>query len=403
MKKNLLKSVVMVCIVAMLFGVAPSVYASNIDSKEIVEAQFNRNFPDVSFADIYALATVELSYNVVEKDNIKIDYNFIPLVTIDGKRYAFFIPLVKGKDLVGYMVMGAVDGNYLMLELSFSEPAFTNYIIGESQKNTIIYKFPSWFIAKNGNEYSLISNNLEKHDISQNISAFSTSVVDMLVKSNEFNVQPTSSLYESVGLTNWQNFVPVYYGSTTYYGGWQDWLGPHYYNFVSQYWADRACGPTAAANAAYHMSVYKSGMGNLYYMPSLRRDHFTWHMYGVYQYVTPTDVGILYIDEMATKFKAYAASRGVNINGVFSSLPWNIVNVANYIKSGLSINSPVLLVTWNTAIAGLAWHWVTITRYYRSDAGNRYITTSNRDCMKTYNLDVWVNEIGLYRGVIYFN
>lgn len=301
------------------------------------------------------------------------------------------------------MVMGASNGSYLMLELSFSEPEFTNYIIRESQQNTIIYKFPSWFIAQNGNEYSLISHNLEKHDISQNISAFSTSVVDLLIKSNEFNVQPTSSLYESVGLTNWQNFVPVYYGSTTYYGGYQDWLGPRYYNFISQFWADRACGPTAAANAAYHMSVYKSGMRRLYLVPTLERYQFTWHMYQVYQYVTPPIIGILSIDEMANKFKAFAASRGVNLNGVFWNLPWNIVNVSNYIKSGLSINSPVLLVTWDTGIPDLSWHWVTITRYYRTDAGNRYITTSNWASMRTYNLDVWVNEIGLYRGVIYFN
>lgn len=76
---------------------------------------------------------------------------------------------------------------------------------------------------------------------------------------------------------------------------------------------------------------------------------------------------------------------------------------ANYIKSGLSINSPVLLVTWNTGIPGLAYHWVTITMYYRTDAGDRYITTSNRASMITYNLDVWVNESGLHRGVIYFN
>lgn len=71
MNKNLLKSAVMVCILAMLFGIAPSVYASNIDNKTIVEEQFNSSFPDVSFADIYALATVELNYNMVEKTEYK--------------------------------------------------------------------------------------------------------------------------------------------------------------------------------------------------------------------------------------------------------------------------------------------------------------------------------------------
>ena len=76
---------------------------------------------------------------------------------------------------------------------------------------------------------------------------------------------------------------------------------------------------------------------------------------------------------------------------------------ANYIKSGLSINSPVLLVTWTTGIPGLAWHWVTITEYHRTSAGDRYFTASNWASKKIYDLDVWVNESGLYRGVINFN
>jgi hypothetical protein len=387
---------------AMFFSIASFVYASNADNMETFEEQFNRNFPDVLFEDIYTFATVELNYNVDEKHNIKIDGNFIPLETISGERYAFLIPLVNGRQFIGYMVMGAVDGNYLMLELSFSDPKFTNHIIEESQKNTIIYKFPSGFITKEDNEYFLISHNLKKHNISHSISDYSTAVIHMLTERNEFDFQP-SSLYESVGLTNWQNFTPVYFGTTTYYGGYQDWLGPNYYGFVSQFWADRSCGVTAAANAAYHMSVYKSGMGNLYNRTSLSRYQFTLHMYDVYEYISPAIYGIPDINTMASRFKAFASSRNVNLNGVFWNVPWNIVNVSNYIKSGLSINSPVLLVTWNTSIPDLAYHWVTITRYHRTDAGDRYFTASNWASRRVYNLDVWVNESGLYRGVIYFN
>jgi len=61
MNKILLKSVVMVCIVAMLLGTASWVSASDIDSEKIFEQEFNRSFPDVVYADICALANVELN------------------------------------------------------------------------------------------------------------------------------------------------------------------------------------------------------------------------------------------------------------------------------------------------------------------------------------------------------
>lgn len=61
-----------------------------------------------------------------------------------------------------------------------------------------------------------------------------------------------------------------------------------------------------------------------------------------------------------------------------------------------------MMVTWNSRIANLAYHWVTITGYYVTNQGKHYIVTSNWGKEEEFSLDEWYEEKSLYKGLLYF-
>ena len=104
---------------------------------------------------------------------------------------------------------------------------------------------------------------------------------------------------------------------------------------------------------------------------------------------------------MIDRVESFASAQGVNLSATRNSGTWNETNVRNYIAGGLNKESPVLLLTWNSPIADLVAHWVTVTRIYDAGMGTK-IVTSNWAEKETYDFSTWVNGSSTYKGVIYF-
>lgn len=77
------------------------------------------------------------------------------------------------------------------------------------------------------------------------------------------------------------------------------------------------------------------------------------------------------------------------------------MDVLNYMRTGLNAESPVLVLNWNSPIADLDWHWVTVTKIY-GDNVSMYMVTSNWGERETYDFNTWVNGSSVYKGTIYF-
>lgn len=76
--------------------------------------------------------------------------------------------------------------------------------------------------------------------------------------------------------------------------------------------------------------------------------------------------------------------------------------VINYVRTGLNKEHPVLMISWNTAMSELKYHWVTVTRLYNDGTGNKF-KASSYGSQYTFDFSSWVNEFSAYHGVIYFN
>ena len=166
---------------------------------------------------------------------------------------------------------------------------------------------------------------------------------------------------ENVSLTienNYGMFVPVEYSSGNYsYGGDQGW-------YSTSTKRERGCGPVAAANITNYLAKIKnsSKYGNLY---------------------------------------------NGNTSCVTNSSSFTLDNVANYIKAGLNINSPVAtLNTKKWSDYEYEWHWMTITKYYRDGNDNRWIAVSTWGQRRSidYRVHFDAMKYGYWMGgVMYFN
>lgn len=205
------------------------------------------------------------------------------------------------------------------------------------------------------------------------------------------------NIAEEVYLTNHESFVNV---NNLYYGGFQKWLYTEKLNL--KFWADRSCGITAAANSVVHMTMYKPRIQTLYPYPSLSKTDFTRFMNDIFIYIKPNIMGIPTLRQMERGLKSFAKSRSIRLESKYLSMPKNIDDTIKFIKDGLMINSPILMLTWNSKVENLKFHWVTITGYIKNMDGKSYVITSNWAGKEIFPLDEWIKEKSLYRGLIYF-
>ncbi|CAK7063538.1 hypothetical protein KQI38_01870 [Tissierella carlieri] len=211
------------------------------------------------------------------------------------------------------------------------------------------------------------------------------------------NTTVKENIIEEAYLTDHEDFVKV---NNLYYGGLQKWL--YMEKLRTKFWADRSCGVTAAGNALIHMAMYRKGLEDIYRYPGLSRVEFTRFIDEIYRYVKPNIFGIPSLGKLNKRLKSFAKSKGVILDAKSLSMPKDVDTAINFIKEGLMIDSPVLMLTWNSKIKNLRYHWVTITGYVKDLEGINYIITSNWGQKEMFSLDNWIKEKNLYRGLIYF-
>ena len=207
-----------------------------------------------------------------------------------------------------------------------------------------------------------------------------------------------NNILEEVSLTNEPNFVNI---NNIYYGGFQKWLYTE--KVKSKFWSNRSCGITGAANTIVHMSMYKPRLSLLYPYSSLSKENFIRLMNEVYHYIKPTVIGIPTIRKMERGLKAFAKSKEIILESRSLKVSRDTEASIKFIKQGLKMNSPILMVTWNSKTPNLKYHWVTITGYMKTKDGKSYITASNWGEKEVFSLDDLIKDNSLYRGLIYFN
>lgn len=206
------------------------------------------------------------------------------------------------------------------------------------------------------------------------------------------------NIVEEVSLTNEENFVNI---NNIYYGGFQKWLYTE--KVKSKFWADRSCGITAASNIIVHMSMYKPRLRSLYPYSSLSKENFIRLMKENFYYIKPTIIGVPTTGKMERGLKSFAKSKEIILESRSLIMSKDIDTTIKFIKQGLKMNSPVLMVTWNSKISNLKYHWVTITGYMKDIDEQNYIITSNWGEKELFSLDNLIKDNSLYRGLVYFN
>lgn len=328
--------------------------------------------------------------------------SWLPLEDVSGTEYAYFIPIVSGNQIAGYSVVSYVGGVNHALKTATGEVSadFAEFILEVASSSTvdrIIYEFPDAFLAEsNGSYYKIcISEVLEPVDPNdfQHVTAASLTNISTtnptISAAQSQTLQPKEYIeYASLDDFLVGEFVPIPNGSTYYYGGYQGWLVDE---GVSESEANRSCGVTAAANMMHYMATHLPGKSALYNQTGLTKAKFNAFQRDVYDYLDPTIFGIPTAAHMQSGILSYAQSRNVTLTPItFSTTTaWTFDNVLNYVMLGLNAESPVLLLTFNSPIAELELHWVTLTQIYADNVAT-YMVTSNWGERAVYDFYTWV-------------
>lgn len=334
-----------------------------------------------------------------------------PLYTTSNNQFGYFVPIFENDTPAGYAVMLANSNQYelLALEISSEKAQIADRLMSLNSNSKIIFDFPFTFIVSENKdknyEVNSLTNKIQSlsHEEFQNISIDKpSSSLDAYIESKNKSVMSASAVPPTYNLTKWKTgeFVPV---DGRYYGGYQEWLNTELSGDrkVSTFWSNRSCGVAAAANVAAYLSYNKSGKSNLYNKGELTKYNYTNNMRDIYDYISPAIWGIPTIGNLKNGMESFARSRGVPLTGYISEDKWNKSNALSYIGQGLSSDSPVLMLTWNSSVPDLQNHWVTITKSYYFNTNN-YIATSNWGAKAVYNFDTWFDGGSLYQGIIYF-
>lgn len=205
-----------------------------------------------------------------------------------------------------------------------------------------------------------------------------------------------NNILEAVYLKNHIDFVKV---DDIHYGGYQAWISDE--GFVSKFWSDRSCGVIAACNTLFYMA--RNNPHNKNSNPAIiTKENFLDLALYLYKFIKPRIYGIPTVATMIKGLNRYAGSMNFDITPFLLVNPKTLIGTVEYIKHGLKRNFPIMMVTWNSKIKNLSYHWVTITGYYCTRSGEHFIITSNWGKEEVFSLDEWFADRSLYKGLLYF-
>lgn len=193
---------------------------------------------------------------------------------------------------------------------------------------------------------------------------------------------------EEIYLKDYKKFIEI---DKKYYGGNQSWLREK--GYFSKFKADRSCGLIAATNTILYMLENNEKLDKEEYMD---------FVFNLSKFIKPRIYGIATIPIMVKGLNSYVKSINFNINPFLLINPSNKLRLVEYIKEALEKDSPIMMLTWNSEIRNLKYHWVTITGYNKTKDGKHYVIASNWGKRQVFNLDDWFDENLFYKGLVYF-
>lgn len=313
-----------IVVVSIVLGLSLNVYATN---EPIEDAELLNEVIDAVENDIASIS---------KTGNIGMSAS-IPLRDMKGNLYAYFVPIFEelSKAVTGYSVVSIVgEARTLTTAVGESSAALAIMVMRESEsKGELIYEFPNAFIKHlDGRHYKIcIDGSLDYIEVP---SEYESNTVEFL--SSEYGKNETNRATVTYGqLNKWDlgYFLPISVSGGYYYGGYQGWLVNE---GISQFYANRSCGVTAAANMFCYMAYNKQGMKKLYTKADISKTEFGSFQREVYSYISPAIWGVPTLNTMISRVENYAASRGVNLKATRSSLSWTETNVRKYIAGGLN-------------------------------------------------------------------
>ena len=376
--------------IAMLFSMNMTVFAASMPTEDSRLSTEMENAVESDITSLSEAGNANLSDRIALRD-------------MNGTLYAYFVPIVESSlnAVSGYSVVSTIGApKTLTTAVGNNAASLASAIIRESASaDEMIYEFPNAFIKKSSGNYYKICIDGTLDQIS-NPAEYESNTAEFLATESSQTVATRATITYGQ-LDNWDSgdFLPITESNGSYYyGGYQGWLTSE---GISQFYADRSCGVTAAANMLCYMADNVSGMSDLYTQSGISKAQFNAFQRDVYDYLSPAIWGVPTLDALIDGVEDYATDQGVDLTATRSSASWTETNVRSYIAGGLNKESPVLLLTWNSPIADLSMHWVTITRIYDGGSGVKLVT-SNWAEKQTYDFSTWVNGSSLYKGVIYF-
>lgn len=163
-----------------------------------------------------------------------------------------------------------------------------------------------------------------------------------------------------VALDDSIDFLKVYDGKRSYYGGTQSWFKDNKLRRVG-------CSIVAAANiSAYIAKTMKNKI--LYNYEDMSKNNFLEHMESISKFIHPDEEkGVTSISYFDNEVKCFFENRGVIMKADMITTEDDFENVRYFIKEALSKNKPVaLLMLKNNVLKEFDWHWMTVTRIFEN-------------------------------------
>lgn len=324
---------------------------------------------------------------------------FIDLYDMNDELYAYIVPLMEDDANIGYITMPAKNSGSIFYEICIGDGNVdimrdcTAYMVSEANEvnNSRIYFLPpySYVLAidmdGDTNYYDLSQYNIGELKLRDISDKFSLSMAQSVYAEQEETVnekienilQPNMYAAMVAGVEDIRlsfqeegDFIPINLNGKTYYGGNQWW-------YEDDYWQPRGCGPVAAANITYYLDRQSSmQISGLYDYSRLNYTNFLNHMNTLYEYCSPSPIGTPNMYKWTDDVVSYAADRGINLYPVYSYAEPTYENTCTYIKNGLTIDSPVAVLNLAYPNEEDGWHWMTITKYFRTAGDVRYVAVS---------------------------
>lgn len=441
MKKSIkpIKMAIFVITICMILNISPSVLASEPETNAKNTVNFTNGTYDGTestgdipygqtldtekvkdqakcYLDVY-ITTAEPSLN---KDQIKLDADFVNLYDVEGNVFAYMIPIVDiNNKEIGYITMGALENSYGMYEIAFNDDVKNIKTFTNGKKGEVIFIPPMTYVIESndgkyyefepGNDGTIIEVTEDFKKSKKRIKEIYFKIAKTKKESkrsiditNSTNDQIAAlSVIDSAKLlkSSLSNFVPVYDGSTTYYGGDQKW-----WEDKDATKANRGCGPVAAANiTCYFARKYLATWRALYSPSNLSKTSFISHMDTLYSYLNPGVLGTWW-ERFVEGVEKFSSDRGAPIVRVANNWDFTLDNTSLYIKNGLNADSPVAMLNMQP-FGDYVYksHWMTITEYYKYSDGTRKVVVSTWGQRKLISYDDWFNSTSLWGGgLVYF-